>query len=131
MTSTFTIQDIQKSKVGKINQHLTEPVRKKSKYGNNKKEVDGILFDSEKEAKRYSELKMLLKAGQIGLLELQVPFELNPGGTHSLKYIADFTYYDSRTGEKIVEDTKGYLTQIYRKKRRLMLKVHGIKIIEK
>lgn len=72
----------------------------------------------------------LQKQGLIGLLEMQVPFELNPGGTHSLKYIADFVYYDSLTGERVVEDAKGFRTREYLKKRRLMKKVLGIEIKE-
>lgn len=107
-----------------------EKPKKRSKYGNRKHEVDGIEFDSEKEAGRYGELKLMMKAGIIGLLELQVPFELNPGGTHSLKYIADFIYIISATGEKVVEDAKGHRTREYIKKRRLMKKVHGIEIKE-
>jgi len=115
-----------------LNQHLEEKTVKvkKSKYGNNKKEVDGITFDSEKEANRYKDLKILLKAGEIGLLELQVPFELNPGGTYSLKYYADFIYLDSRTGEKVVEDVKGFRNKTYSQKRKLMKKVHEIDIKE-
>jgi uncharacterized protein DUF1064 len=104
--------------------------KKKSKYGNNKVVVDEIEFDSEKEAKRYGQLKLMMKAGEIGLLQLQVSFELNKGGTHSLEYIADFVYIISKTGEKVVEDAKGFCTKEYKKKRRLMLKVHGIKIKE-
>lgn len=128
---TFTLTDIKNSKVSHLNQCLfSEPARKKSKYGNRKKEVDGILFDSEREAKRYSVLKLMQKQGLIGLLELQVSFELNPGGTHSLKYIADFKYIDAGTGETIIEDCKGFLTRDYIKKRRLMWKVHQIKIKE-
>lgn len=131
---TFTLDDIRKSKVGSINLHISDlndfRAKPKTKYHNKKKVVNGIEFDSIKEANRYKELLMLSKAGVIGLLELQVPFELNEGGTHSLKYIADFTYYNSKTGEKIVEDTKGFKTREYIKKRRLMLKVHGIKIKE-
>ena len=88
------------------------------------------MFDSIKEANRYKELLILLKAGEIGHLELQVPFELNEGGTHSYKYVADFVYLDARTGQKIVEDTKGHRTREYLKKRRLMKKVHGINILE-
>lgn len=106
------------------------PAKKKSKYGASKKEVDGIVFASEKEAKRYQALKLLQKAGVIGLLELQVPYELNPGGTHSFRYIADFVYVISQTGEKVVEDAKGFRTREYRKKRRLMKAVHGISIKE-
>jgi hypothetical protein len=113
-----------------VPQAAQEQPKRKSKYGNNKKEVDGIVFASEKEAMRYGELKIMLKAGIIGLLELQVPYELNPGGTHSLKYIADFVYIIRATGEKIVEDAKGHRTREYIKKRRLMKKVHGIEIQE-
>lgn len=107
-----------------------EGKKKKSKYSSTKTEVDGILFDSNKESKRYKQLKLLLKTGHIAFLKLQVPFELNEGGTHSLKYIADFVYVIRSTGERVVEDAKGYRTQEYKKKRRLMLKVHGIEIKE-
>lgn len=132
MRNNFTIETILSSPVGILNQHLKiVPAKKrKSKFGNNKKEIDGILFDSEREAKRYGELKLLRKAGEIGLIELQVPFELNEGGSHSLKYIADFVYYNAKTGEKIVEDCKGFRTVVYKKKRKLMFKIHGIKIKE-
>lgn len=103
---------------------------KASKYRNRKTEVDGIVFDSAKEAKRYKELLLLLKSGEIGHLERQVPFELNEGGTYSYKYVADFVYIDARTGQKIVEDTKGCRTREYLKKRRLMKKVCGVDILE-
>jgi hypothetical protein len=121
---------------GKIRSYMVhqkqEPTKekKRSKYGANKIEVDGIVFDSNREAKRYQELKIMQKAGVIGLLELQVPYGLNEGGTHSLQYIADFVYVISKTGEKVVEDVKGFRTKEYRKKRRLMKKVHGITIKE-
>jgi len=111
-----------------INSLTPEP--KKSKYGNRKKEVDGIIFDSEKEAKRYGELKLLLKAGKIGMLRFQVPYELNAGGSHSLVYLADFVYMDAVTGLEIVEDVKGFRTATYKKKKRLMKKVWGIIIKE-
>jgi len=109
---------------------MEQKQKKKSKYGNEKHEVDGIEFDSKREANRYGQLKLLLKAGTIGLLQLQVPFELNKGGTHSLEYIADFVYVISATGERVVEDAKGHRTQEYKKKRRLMKKVHNIIIKE-
>jgi hypothetical protein len=126
-----TISDVLKSACGERNQHLVEDkLKKRRKYRNNPCEVDGIKFDSEKEADYYRKLKILLKAGKIGFLELQVPYELNPGGTHSLKYFADFVFVDSETGEKKVVDVKGFRTAVYRKKRRLMWKVHKIKIIE-
>lgn len=129
----ISLEDIKRSACAPLNPHLFEKAEskpKKSKYGNKKTEVDGILFASIKEAERYKELKLMQKAGLIGLLELQVPFELNPGGTHSLRYIADFTYVDSRTGERVVEDCKGAKTAVYLKKKRLMWKVHKIQIKE-
>ena len=134
MARNFTIDDIRNSPVARLNQHLFEApaaaAKKKSKYGSSKTEVNGIVFDSKKEANRYKELLILMKAGAIGLLELQVSYELNEGGSHSLKYIADFVYVDALTGQKIIEDAKGYRTKEYKKKKRLMLKVHGIKIHE-
>ena len=131
---TWTLDDIKKSPVASINQHLFEDTAKhrtpkKHKYGAKRTEVNGIVFDSAKEAKRYKELLILLKAGEIGLLELQVPYELNEGGTHSLKYIADFVYM-TKEGVKIVEDAKGYRTKEYLKKKRLMKKIHNITIKE-
>lgn len=127
----WTLDDIKKSAVAHINPQLvTIQNKKRTKYGARKKEVDGILFASEREAKRYQVLKLMQKQGLIGLLELQVPFELNPGGSHSLKYIADFKYIDACTGETIIEDCKGFRTSTYLKKRRLMWKLFKIKIKE-
>ncbi len=102
----------------------------RAKYGNKKVEWNGMLFDSTKEYKRYRQLLILLKKGLIGQLQRQVPYELNEGGTHSLKYVADFVYIDAKTGKEIVEDSKGYRTQEYKKRRRLMKKVHNITIKE-
>lgn len=134
MGRRFTIQDLEESKVADINQHLfdepEEKKKKKSKYGNKKTEVNGITFDSIREAKRYKHLLFLQKIGEIAFLKLQVPYELNPGGTHSLVYIADFVYMEAKTGNWVVEDSKGMRTAAYRKKRRLMKKVHGITIKE-
>jgi len=130
----WSLNDIDKLKSdGKIRGFIAPAVKKEpkqSKYKNSKTTIDGIEFDSAKEAKRYKELLLLLKAGEIGLLRLQMPYELNEGGTHSLRYIADFVYVDARTGKTIVEDTKGFKTRDYIKKRRLMKKVHGIIIFE-
>ena len=133
MKKPFTLEQIKKSAVAKLNPHLFEKAKKpirKGKYKSTRTKIDGIVFDSKKEANRYKELLTLRKAGEIGLLELQVAFELNQGGTHSVKYIADFVYLDCKTGLKVVEDTKGYRTAIYKKKKRLMKKVHGIIIKE-
>jgi hypothetical protein len=95
------------------------------KYHSRKAIVDGIKFDSLKEAKRYNELKILEKANEITELRLQVKFELQPsfkkeGKTYrKIEYIADFTYYDNRLNKYIVEDTKGYKTEVYKIKKKL------------
>lgn len=106
-----------------------------SKYNSRKTEVDGIRFDSRKEALRWAELKMLEKAGKISDLERQVKYVLIPAQYLDGKlkerqcvYVADFRYLDD--GEVVVEDTKGVRTADYIIKRKLMLKVYGIAIKE-
>ena len=103
-----------------------------SKYHNRKVEIDGIKFDSTKEGERYLELKLLLKAGKIRDLQMQVEFELIPkqGGERACKYKADFVYNMADTGKMVVEDVKGKRTREYIIKRKLMLWRHGIKIVE-
>lgn len=106
-------------------------VKKRSKYNATKTTVNGLEFASMKEANYYKNVLLpRLKAGEIGLLELQKEYELNPGGTHSLKYLADFVWVEALTGETKVVDVKGFRTREYLKKRRLMKKVHGIIILE-
>lgn len=131
----MTKEQLKASAVAEINREvikeLQQPGKKKrSKYGNSKTEVDGEIFDSAKEADRYKDLVLLRKAGVIGLLRRQVEYELNPGGTHSLKYLADFVYVIRITGVTVVEDVKGYRTREYLRKKRLMKKVHNIEIQE-
>lgn len=111
-----------------------------SKYGNRRTEVDGIRFDSRKEANRWHELKLMEKAGEISGLQRQVPFVLIPeqraGGKvveRACKYIADFVYYlpiPFGGLEMVVEDAKGVKTDTYKIKKKLMLWVHGIQIKE-
>lgn len=130
---TFTLDQLKQSACAGLNPHLFEEQEKKakkSKYGNKKTEVNGIVFDSIREANRYKELLLMQKAGLIGLIERQVSYELNEGGSHSLRYVCDFVYMDSRTGGKIYEDVKGMKTKVYLKKKRLMKKVHGIEVKE-
>ena len=131
MKPATTIKDLQGTACAHLNAHLFTPpeaIKKKSKYSNVKVEFDGFIFDSIKERNRYIELRMLLTAGEVANLRLQVAYELNEGGSHSLKYVADFVYL--RNGQEIVEDVKGFRTAVYRKKRRLMLQIYGIEILE-
>lgn len=110
---------------------------KKSKYKSKKTIIDGTTFDSKKEAKRYAELKLLLKSGQITDLEFQKKFTLIPSQKgengkvkeRAVTYKADFVYKD-KNGKQIIEDTKGFRTAEYIIKRKLMLYIHGIEIRE-
>lgn len=102
----------------------------RSKYRNRKTVVDGITFDSKREAERYKELRLLERGGLITDLRLQVPFELIPKqpGERAVKYVADFVYTEN--GRMVVEDVKGYRTDVYRLKRRMMQVKYGITIQE-
>lgn len=115
-----------------------EEEQKKTKYGNRKTEVNGIVFDSRKEAGRYQELLLLLKAGEIKDLKLQETFVLQNGYVtpegrriKAITYRADFTYLDGE-GRKIVEDVKsaGTRTREYILKRKLMQDRHHVTIQE-
>lgn len=139
MSNGWTITDVQKwasacpgrSYVDKGARKLADP-KKKSKYGNEKVEVDGVWFDSKKEAARWKELLLLLKVGEIGVLERQVSFDLNVGEKKVARYVADFTYL-TKNGEKVVEDVKSSYTRklpVYRLKKKLMLSIHKIQIKE-
>lgn len=107
------------------------------KYRNKKVTVDGLTFDSKHEAKRYTELKLLERAGEIEDLQMQVSYVLLPSQKlnnrvveRPVKYIADFVYQLKSTGETVVEDTKGVRTKDYVLKRKMMLYFHGIQIKE-
>lgn len=95
------------------------------KYQNHKTVIDGITFDSKLEANRYAQLKILERAGKIQALQLQPEYELIPsfkknGKTYrSCSYRADFAYYDIEKGKVIVEDTKGFETDVYKLKRKM------------
>ena len=113
--------------------------RKPSKYNNRKVELDGFTFDSQKEARRYTELKLLVRVGQISALELQksfvlaesVKFNNEPRAKPAIRYVADFAYMEN--GVMIVEDVKSKATKslpVYRMKKHLMKSVHDIEIQE-
>ena len=127
----------------------------RTKYKNKKVTLDGIEFDSKREAYRYNELKILERSGAIKELELQKEFLLIPAQYEtferygkngkrlkdgqrciekSCSYIADFVYKEN--GNIVVEDAKGYRdpnSAGYAKfviKRKLMLYIHGIRVKE-
>ena len=106
-----------------------KPVR--SKYGNRKVTLYGMTFDSKKEAERYLFLRSEQLEGRIRDLCCQVSFEIIPrvGKEREVKYIADFTYRD-KDGNIVVEDVKGFKTDVYKLKKKLMLWRFGIEVKE-
>lgn len=108
---------------------LGDQQRTRPKYGNQKTLVAGHVFDSKREAERYQLLCILERAGRISDLELQPKYRLDVDGIHVADYIADFRYKDS-LGFTMVEDAKGVRTAVYRLKKKLMLAIHGIDILE-
>lgn len=104
----------------------------RNKYGAKKvKAPDGQVFDSQREFQRWGVLKLMERAGRISGLTRQVPYELIPrqGTMRACCYVADFVYRDS-DGNTVVEDCKGFRTEAYKIKKKLMLHVHGIRIKE-
>ena len=104
------------------------------KYHSKKCSIFGITFDSKKEMERYLYLRSLLEKGEIEGLEMQVPFTLiepftlNGKKYRKMEYIADFVYI--KDGKKIVEDTKGFKTEVYKIKKKLMAYLYNIEIKE-
>lgn len=119
-----------------------------SKYKAHKVIVNGIKFDSKKEAKRYKDLLLLEQAGTIKDLQRQVKYVLIPAqyapdiigkrGGHKrgkllereCSYVADFVYTDTESGQTVVEDVKGFRTEVYKIKKKLLLERYGIQIKE-
>lgn len=127
---------------------------KRNKYNNTKTEIDGILFDSKKEANRYVFLKSLEAGGKIKDLELQKKYILIPSVTEDYKvelktktvvktrvkqkaitYKADFVYTVVKTEETIVEDVKSSplaaaQDKAFVLKKKMMLALLGIEVTE-
>ena len=99
-----------------------------NKFHAQRAEVDGITFDSKKEAARYGELKLLLKAGEITDLELQVTYPMIVNKQKVCSYRTDFRYTEK--GKQIVEDVKGIRTSLYGLKKKLLKACYGIEISE-
>ena len=121
----------------------------KNKYHAKKVVFDGITFDSKKEGLYYLRLKEMEKSGKISNLRLQVKYELLPAiwkeYTKHLKtkdkveqkciqravyYIADFVCTDNVTGKEVVIDVKGRKTKEYILKKKMMMALNGIEVIE-
>lgn len=104
----------------------------KQKFGNRKVvDSDGLIHDSRKEYRRWCELQLREKAGEISHLRRQVPYALVVNGVLVCQYIADAVYEEGAA--TIVEDTKCEATRKkpeYRIKLKLMQALHGIQIRE-
>jgi hypothetical protein len=117
--------------------------KRKNKYGAKKTMVDGIVFDSAKEAKRYSELKVLESAREISHLELQPKFYLfgsssqvliksdrYPNGRRAT-WRGDFAYFCSKRNKRICEDVKGVRTDLFILKKAIVVACYpGLEIVE-
>ena len=105
--------------------------KKYNKYGNQKTTIDGILFDSKREAARYQELRLLEQTGKIAHLKqqpvliLQDKFQQQGKTIRAITYKADFAYYDLETNQAVIEDVKGMETDVFRLKKKMFLKRYG------
>ena len=118
---------------------LRLPVKRANKFHAVRTEVDGVRFDSKREAGRYVELKYLEKAGEIYDLELQPSFDLHvaPRWNQTTRvlvaiYRADFRYREGPKGVLKVEDVKSPATRtaVYRLKKKMVEAQYGIEITE-
>jgi hypothetical protein len=100
-----------------------------NKYNAKPVTIDGYRFDSTAEGARYSELRLLEKAGQIRELAVHPRYLLTVDDVQICVYEADFTYL-AKDGERVVEDVKGVRTDVFRIKSKLMLACHGIEVKE-
>lgn len=112
---------------------------RKQKFNNRKVVLEGATFDSRKEARRYRELQLLERTGEISELQTQfafvlaesVKFQSESRRKPAVKYVADFVYI--KDGRQVVEDVKSIATRkdkYFRLKKHLMMSVHGIEILE-
>ena len=102
------------------------PVRK---YRNTPIEIDGIRFASKREGRRYQELKLLERAGEISALELQPRFPLRVDGKLICTYVADFQYVAKGKSIATVEDVKGVQTPEFKIKRKLFETLYGVGLL--
>ena len=104
-------------------------MKRSGKFNAHRTEVDGITFDSKKEALRYMELKILSKTGHISELKLQPEYPMIVNGHKVCAYRADFRYVEN--GKTVVEDVKGYKKNpLYALKKKLLFACYGIRICE-
>ena len=130
--NTWQFQDPHEAARETAEEFGLKPKRKAmNKYGAKKTVVDGIKFDSGKEAARYRQLCLLQRVGQIRDLQIKVKYQLIVNGVKIGRYTSDFEYEEN--GRHVVEDVKSKATKKardYGLRKKLMLAIHGIKIRE-
>jgi hypothetical protein len=99
-----------------------------NKYRAIRTEVDGVIFDSKREAHRYLSLKILQKGGKIRDLELQPTYRIEINGVPVCKVKLDFRYWDNEQGMQVVEDSKGVDNAVSKLKRKMVLAQHGVEV---
>lgn len=107
---------------------------KRPKYGNQRvTDAQGLTHDSRKEYRRWCDLQLRERAGEISQLHRQPVFDLIVNGLLVCRYIGDASYVENATGARVCEDTKSQITRknrVYLLKKRLMKACHGIDILE-
>lgn len=103
---------------------------KSHKYGARATVVDNIRFPSRKEANRYAELKLLERADAVRDIRCQVRMPIEVNSVHVADYICDFVYWDTDKKARIWEDVKGFRTDVYKLKKKLVEALYGISILE-
>ena len=101
-----------------------------TKYGNKWVEIDGIRFQSKKEGGYYQFLKAEKPAGRIIDFKRQVPFPIHINKILICRYYADFAVYYPN-GKVNIIDVKGFKTDVYKLKKKMVKAQYGIIIIEK
>ena len=93
-----------------------------------RKVVNGIEFDSTREARRYQDLMLMQQAGEIARLRRQVRYPILINGHFICDWLADFTY--TQRGVECVEDSKGWKTDVYKLKKKMVEAYYGLRILE-
>ena len=101
---------------------------RRHKYGAKRTEIDGIKFDSRAEARRYQELKLREKAGEIGQLKVHPRYPIVHEGNKICFVELDFEYLDYCLQKEAFEDVKGVDTPMSRLKRKLIQAFYGIEV---
>ena len=129
---TGKVKIVSSVSVGDVSSGVPEEdlVKKPKKYRNQPTELDGILFDSKKEANRWFQLKLMEKAGEVRELGRQVPFVLRVSENVIGKIVLDLVYYDEKLAEMVYEDVKSpaTITQLFKWKRKHFEAQYGLKI---